>query len=480
MAANPAALSALGALLAIVTFVGGFASARLHGAYRDALRDLGESERRLDTGEVGHVDGRLDPELRWLAEVRDAARDSRWRESALLMSLLCVAGIVLGIWVLSEGVRALDAVAVVTLVAAAVLVTILLVLDGLWVRAALGATVQRSPLWGLLRLENLLTDTYTATVRMRDAHRSWLRTLVAGYPLAGTVGRWRLRAFLRAGRRRDAAADRLQRWGAADAALEGLAGAGVRPPIGYVEGLRGLVPLVTRASSAAGSVRPQLDDDAEWDAALDNLNRAVELDRPRHLRWLSALAACAELRDDPVARESAARWTLEMAALQQADTLGSGRRGPLGIAADRFDPLRDAALVEPSRPATWEGALRRARETGAHPRLLASVLVHWAQALVLDRPAVPDVDAAISPAVSSAVEIMGALPERELDPYLRLVRAELSDLGASGAQMGRLVPPRRSAAASDQTPPAPADGDAAAAGAARPAAPTAPLPRSPE
>jgi hypothetical protein len=477
VAANAAALSALGALLAIVTLVGGFASIRLHGAYRDALRGLGESERRLDTGEVGHVDGRLDPELRWLAEVRDAARDSGWQESAILVSLLCVAEGVLGIWALSEGVRTLDAVAVVTLVAAAVLVTILLVVDGLWIRAALAATVQRSPLRGLLRLENLLIDSYVATARMQNAHRSWLRTLVAGYPFAGLVGRWRLRAYLRAVRRRDAAAGRLERWGAPDEALEGLAGAGVRPPAGYVEGLRGLVPLVIRPSSAAGSALP-LDDDADWDAALDNLNRAVDLDRPRRLRWLSALAACAELRDDPVARESAARWTLEMAALRQAGTLGSKRRGPLGIAADRFDPLRDATLVEPRRPATWEAALRRGRETDVHPRLLASVIVHWAYALVLDRPAVPDVPAATSPAISTAVEIMRALPEREVDPYLRVVRAGLSDLGASGAQMGRLVPPRPRAPAPEPAPPAPAG--TAPAASAPPVAPTAPRPRSPE
>ena len=37
---------------------------------------------------------------------------------------------------------------------------------------------------------------------------------------------------------------------------------------------------------------------------------------------------------------------------------------------------------------------------------------------------------------------MHALPEPSVDRYLRLVRAGLADLGASGAQMGRLVPPR--------------------------------------
>jgi hypothetical protein len=475
VAANAAALSALGAVLVIVTLLGGFASTRLHAAYRDALRDLRESERRLDTREPGHTDSRLDMELRSLAEARDATRDSRWRESAVLMSLLCIAAVALGIWILTEDVRPIDSVAVLVLIFAAVLVTILLVLDGLRIRAALAATVQRSPLWAVLRLESLLTDTYRATVRLRKAHRAWLRTLAAGYPLAGPIGRWRLRRHLRASRRRDAAADRLEKWSATGTVLRDLTAAGVRPPAGYVEGLRGLLPLVARVSSMDGGALPRLDDEEEWDAALDDLNRAVELDRPRHVRWLSALAACAELRDDPVARESAARWTLEMAALRQADPPGPVRPGPTGIAPDRFDPLPDAAVVEPRRSATWESALRRARETGAHPRLLAWVIVRWAYALVLDRPATPEVDAAIAPAVDAAVEIMRGLPEREVDPYLGLVRAGLSDLGASGLQMARLVPPRVAVPAPV---PAGAAAPAAPAGPAPPAAPTPPSPRS--
>jgi hypothetical protein len=485
VAANAAALSALGALLAIVTFLVGFASTRLHGAYRDALRDLRESLRRLDTREPGHTDSRLDTELRWLAEVRDAARDSRWRESAILTSLLCAAAVTLGVWILTEDVRTIDAAAVLALTVAAVLVTILMVLDGLWIRAALAATVQRSPLWGVLRLESLLTDTYRATVRMRNAHRAWLQILTSGYPLAGLLGRWRLRRCLRASRRRDAAADRLAKWSAADTVLRDLTAAGVRPPAGYVEGLRGLLPLVARMSAMDDRALPRLDDDDEWDAALDHLNRAVELDHPRRVRWLAALAACAELRDDPVARESAARWTLEMAGARRTDTPGSMRYGPAGIAPDRFDPLPDAAVVEPRRPDTWEGALRRARETGAQPWLLASVLVHWAYALVVDRPrapdmdrtaapdvdlpAAPDVDAAIAPAVDAAVEIMGLLPEPEVDRYLRLVRAGLSELGVGGVHMSRLVPPRVAVHA-----PIPA-----AAGPPAPDLPTPPSPRSP-
>jgi hypothetical protein len=475
VAANAAALSALGALLAIVTFLGGFASTRLHGAYRDALRDLRESERRLDAREVGHVDGRLEPELRWIAEVRDAPKDARWREAALLMGLLCVVSIVLGVWVLTEDVGTIDTLAVLALMVAAVLVTLLLVLDGRRIRGTLAVTVRQSRLWRLLQLENALSATHRATVRMRYAHRAWLRALAAGHPLAGVLARWRERRFRRAERRRTRTLRRLEKWDAADTVLDDLGAAGVRLPDGYVEGLRGLLSLVTRPVARL--------DDEEWDAALADLTRAEERDTARRLRWLSALAACAELRDDPAARESAARWTLEMAALAPADRLAARRQG---IAADRSDPLPDAAVVEPRRPVTWEGALRRGRQTAVHPSLLASVLVRWAYALVLDRPASRDVEALIAPSVDAAVDIMHRLSEPEVDRYLRLVRAGFAELGASGAQMGRLVPPRSappaaatrpatlSATAAGTAPPTKADPVRAGTSAGPPAASAAP------
>ncbi|HZB49182.1 MAG TPA: hypothetical protein VE547_08820, partial [Mycobacteriales bacterium] len=432
-------VSALGVLLGVVTLLGGFASGRLHGAYRAALRDLRESERRLDAREAGHVDGRLEPELRWLAEVRDAARDARWRQPALLMGLLGAASVALAAWTLADGLRAVEAYAVVVLAGATVLVTLLLVLDGQRVGRTLGASVRRSRLWGLLQLENALSGTQRAAAHRHAAHRAWLRALAAGHPLAGLVARWRERGFRSAERRRQRAVSRVPTWAVAGTVLADLRAAGVRPPDGYVNGMRGVVPLVSRGA-------PRLDDDAEWDAALADLTRAVQQDAPRRRRWLSALAACAELRDDPAARESAARWTLDLAALGPFDPVGAvsaghlaPATGPTGVAADRDDPLPDAALVEPSRPTTWAGALRRARETGARPELLASVLVRWAYALVLDRPAARDVDASIAPAVDAAVEIMNALPEPAVDHYLRLVRGGLGELGASGAHMSRLV-----------------------------------------
>ena len=203
--------------------------------------------------------------------------------------------------------------------------------------------MRQSPLWGLLQLEGALSDAnappYGCGRRTGPGcGRSPPVTRWPGWspggayaPSTGPSGVATL------------AADRLVRWDAAGAVLDDLGMAGVRPPAGYVDGLRGLIPLVTQVSPADPDTLPRLDDDAEWDAALADLTRAVELDAARRQRWLSALAACAELRDDPVARESAARWTLDMAALAHADTLDSMRRGPAGLAADRYDPMPDAA-----------------------------------------------------------------------------------------------------------------------------------------
>jgi hypothetical protein len=276
-----------------------------------------------------------------------------------------------------------------------------------------------------------------------------------------------------------------------------LSGLAVRPPEGYVDGLRGLAPL------AAGA---PLDDDT-WATAVADLSRAAELDAPRRTRWLSALAACAELRSDPPARESAARWALDAAALPAR-----------AVGDPRTDPLPDAVALEPVRPGTWEGALRRARTNGAGPLLLAEVTLRWAYALVAagpgaapdnlvapgrpvpaarnsvvtaevvptarnsadrvppDRtaghpgpptggatavadptapdPAVPDpaapapgataVDqaaahaAVLDPAVTAAAEIMTETSDPE--EYLRRVRPGFESLGATSVQLSRLVP----------------------------------------
>ena len=205
-----------------MTFLGGFASTRLHGAYRDALRDLRESERRLDAREVGHVDGRLEPELRWIAEIPGAPKDARWREAAAADGAALRGLDRVGVWVLTEGVGARP-LAVLALMVAAVLVTLLLVLDGRRIRGTLAATVRQSRLWGLLQLENALFATHRATVRMRYAHRAWLRALAAGHPLAGVLARWRERRFRRAERRRTRTLPRLERWDAADTVLDDLA-----------------------------------------------------------------------------------------------------------------------------------------------------------------------------------------------------------------------------------------------------------------
>jgi hypothetical protein len=184
----------------------------------------------------------------------------------------------------------------------------------------------------------------------------------------------------------------------------------VRPPDGYAEGVRGLNPL------AAGA---PMDDDT-WEAAVADLCRAAAQDGPRRRRWVSALAACAELRDDPPARESAGRWALDAAALRSR---APGDR--------RADPLPDAVAIEPTRPETWEGAVGRARAVGAGPLLLAEATLRWGYALAATGN---DLD----PAVDAAAEVM--TETRDPDEYLARVRPGFEAIGATGAQLSRLVP----------------------------------------
>jgi hypothetical protein len=132
------------------------------------------------------------------------------------------------------------------------------------------------------------------------------------------------------------------------------------------------------------------------------------------------LAACAELRDDQPARESAARWALEAAALP-----------PRTPGDPRSDPLPDTVAIEPTRPETWEGALRRARTVGAGPLLLAETTLRWAYALVTAGDP-------LDLAVAAAAEVMTETTDP--DEYLGRVRPGLESLGATGAQLSRLVP----------------------------------------
>ena len=152
-----------------------------------------------------------------------------------------------------------------------------------------------------------------------------------------------------------------------------------------------------------------------------DLSRAAEHDGPRRRRWLSALAACAELRDDPPARESAGRWALDAAALPPPRARGD-RRG---------DPLPDTVAIEPIRPETWEGAVQRARAVGAGPLLLAEATLRWGYALAA-------IGNDIDPAINTAAEVM--TETRDPDEYLGRVRPGFEALGATSAQLSRLVP----------------------------------------
>jgi hypothetical protein len=402
------ALVGLGAMLLTAAVLGAAGSSRAHAAYREALRELREGDRRL---EPGGVPRRLEDELRWYADVSASTRDAGWRSTAAVVLSLGAGSFVLGIWALADRPPALAVVAVVVLLVAVLLVSVLTVLDGRRLDGELRAAARRSALADVRRLEGSLVAVHRATAATRRAHRTWLRTRAADYPLASVLAAQRRRSFDRASAYRSRAVASLTRSVPVD-----LSGIAVRPPDGYAEGLRGLAPLIS------GAV---LDDDT-WASAVADLSRAAERDVARRTRWLFALAACAELREDPPARESAARWALE-AAFLPARALGDART----------DPLPDAVAIEPVRPETWEGALRRARTTGAGPLLLAEVTLHWAYALV---SAAPDAaGAALDPAISAATEVMTETPDP--DDYLRRVRPGFEDLGASSVQLSRLVPP---------------------------------------
>ena len=166
----------------------------------------------------------------------------------------------------------------------------------------------------------------------RRRNRTWLRTRSATYPMAPQLAGWRHRAVAPCHRPPvPARSPTLSRVVPVD--LAGI----VRPPARRVRRRRARA----EPARAAGP----MDDDA-WEAAVADLSRAAESDGPRRRRWLFALAACAELRDDPPARESAGRWALDAAAL------------PARARGDRrADPLPDTVAIEPSRPETWEGAV---------------------------------------------------------------------------------------------------------------------------
>jgi len=413
--------AALGAVLVAAAVLAAATSIRLHAAVREAARELRDGERRLEPHP--HEPGRrLEDELRWYADVAAVPHDSRWRFAAAVVAVLAGIGLVVG---LVERPVTLPAAGVLV---ALVLVPAWLIADGVRAEAALRPAVGRVPLAPVRRLEDALVRADRDARRAGRAHRSWLRTAAAGYPGAPLVARRRAGSYARAAARHGRALATLRRAAAArhEPAVR------IRPPAGYAEGLRGLRTLLTDPTITPLATPPRppvggLKDDA-WAAAVADLSRAAELDGDRRSRWLFAAAACAELRDDPPARESAARWSLA--------ALATPRR-PLG--PPRTDPLPDAVAVEPRRPDTWAAAVRRARTTTATPELLAEAVLRWAYALVRTAPGTPAADA-IDPAVTEAAAIMADLPDP--DPYLRIVRPGFEQLGARSAQLSRLVPLR--------------------------------------
>ena len=397
------ALVGMGALLLAAAVLSAGSALRLHAAYREALRELRDGDRRLEPG--AGPGRRLEDELRWYADVTSAGRDSGWRYAAAVVVGACAGVAVLAVWTFTVRPPALSVATAVVLLVLTLVVTGLCLLEGRRFERLLDAAGRRSALGSVRRLEDALVQVQRATADVAAADRTWLRTRSATYPFSAQLASWRHRAVARATARRSRALAALTRAVPVD-----LAGISVRPPDGYADGVRALTPLVVAAP---------MDDDT-WAAAVADLSRAAEKDGPRRTRWLSALAACAELRDDLPARESAARWALDAAALP-ARTPGDARS----------DPLPDTVAIEPTRPETWEGAVRRARAVGAGPLLLAEATLRWAYALVATGNS-------LDPAVTAAAEVMTETSDP--DEYLGRVRPGFDALGATSAQLSRLVP----------------------------------------
>lgn len=440
-------VGALVGLLVTAAVIGAVGSSRAHSAYRESLRELRDGDRRLEPGATGR---RLEDELRWYGDVSASTRDAGWRASALVALALFVLALVLGSWALTDSPPTLTVVSVVVLLVAVFLVAALAVLDGRRSEALLRSAARRSALGNVGRLEDSLALVQRSTLAMRSAHRTWLRTRAAEYPLASVLAGLRRRAYQRTVAHRARAAAALTR--AVPVSLSGLS---VRAPDGYAEGLRGLSAL------AGGGIL----DDETWAAAVADLNRAAERDAPRRTRWLSALAACAELRSDPPARESAARWALEAAALP-ARAVGDART----------DPLPDAVALEPVRAATWEGALRRARLNGAGPILLAEVTLRWAYALVSadsgETPAAPDTHEQLVPNARTSAAATEIVPTARDATARRPTNLTTNHPpgGATAAPPASATPGGATAAGSVPPPAGATPGGATAAGTAPPPA----------
>jgi hypothetical protein len=397
------ALVGMGALLLAAAVLSAGSALRLHAAYREALRELRDGDRRLEPG--AGPGRRLEDELRWYTDVTAAGRDSGWRYAAAVVVGAGAGVVVLAVWTFTVRPPALSVATAVVLLVLTLVVTALCLLEGRRFERLLQAAGRRSTLGSVRRLEDALAQVRRATADLGVANRTWLRTRSATYPMAPQLAGWRHRAVGRAAARRSRALAVLSRAVPVD-----LAGMSVRPPDGYAEGVRALTPLAVAAP---------MDDDT-WAAAVADLSRAAEKDGPRRTRWLSALAACAELRDDQPARESAARWALDAAALP-----------PRTPGDPRADPLPDTVAIEPTRPETWAGAVRRARTVGAGPLLLAEATLRWAYALAATGQS-------LDPAVGAAAEVM--TETRDPDEYLGRVRPGFEALGATSAQLSRLVP----------------------------------------
>ena len=115
------ALVGMGALLLAAAVLSAGSALRLHAAYREALRELRDGDRRLEPG--AGPGRRLEDELRWYTDVTSAGRDSGWRYAAAVVVGACAGVAVLAVWTFTVRPPALSVATAVVLLVLTLVVT---------------------------------------------------------------------------------------------------------------------------------------------------------------------------------------------------------------------------------------------------------------------------------------------------------------------------------------------------------------------
>ena len=343
------ALVGMGALLLAAAVLSAGSALRLHSAYREALRELRDGDRRLEPG--AGPGRRLEDELRWYADVTAAGRDSGWRYAAAVVVGACVGVVVLAVWTFTVRPPALSVATAVVLLALMLVVTGLCLLEGRRFERLLHAAGRRSALGGVRRLEDTLVQVQRATADLAAANRHLAAHPVGDIPVRAAAGP------LAAPRGRPGHRPPVPDAGRARPAVPvDLAGIAVRPPDGYSDGVRALTPMAARRR--------------RWTTTPGRRRWRTSAGRP------SGTAAPDPLAVRPGRVRGAAR---RPAGPRVGRALGPGRGraagpdpgdAPLGPAAghgrDPADPAGDLGGRRPPRP---RGRCRPAAAGRGHPPL---------------------------------------------------------------------------------------------------------------